>query len=539
MIFTSIDFAIFFAVVFSLYWSLKGHLFAQNSLILAASYFFYGYWDIKFLYLIVVSTVIDYLCGQIIQFGSIAKGSAKKAFSFLLLSTFSFLIVPSYLSEQSSALGWQVFAANVVAIVALWLLYPVIQNIENNKRRKMFVGVSVICNLTILAFFKYFNFFIDSFVDFSESLFAITPNIFTLDIILPVGISFYTFQTMSYSIDIYRGQVSATKKFIDFAVYVAFFPQLVAGPIERAKHLLPQFHVARSFPTQAKIREGIWLIAWGFFKKLVIADNVAVVANAVFSPYDSGNFSAGSVEGLTLIVGVYAFAIQIYCDFSGYTDIARGVAKLFGFDLMLNFNLPYFAADPSAFWRRWHISLSSWLRDYLYIPLGGNRGGKWNLYRNLCLTMLLGGLWHGAAWTFVIWGAYHGLLLSVYHALGIDTERLGYARWKRVLMTLFFFQLTCVGWLIFRAQNTETIGAFLYHIFTNPVGSSTTIELAKTLLFYCWFLFAIQFIQLATKNLNPMANFHWFIRLNVWIFIIMSLFVLAAKGGSEFIYFTF
>lgn len=539
MIFTSIDFLIFFAVIFSLYWSLKKRLAAQNLLILAGSYFFYGYWDIRFLYLIVISTAIDYLCGQMIQSGKVAKNSAKKAFSFLICSTFLFLIVPISLSDEPTMLGWQVLLASVAVMLGVWLLYPTLKKIGEAKRRKLFVSVSVVSNLTILGFFKYFNFFTESFAQASESIFGVAPNAIILDIVLPVGISFYTFQTMSYSIDIYRGQVKATHKFVDFAAYVSFFPQLVAGPIERAKHLLPQFHHARQFPSRSQLQEGIWLIAWGFFKKLVIADNVAVIANTVFAPYDSGNFGDGSVEGLTLLIGVYAFAIQIYCDFSGYTDIARGISKLFGFDLMLNFNLPYFAADPSSFWRRWHISLSTWLRDYLYIPLGGNRSGNLGTYRNLILTMLLGGLWHGAALTFVIWGAFHGLMLSVYRALGIDTEALGYPKWKRVLMTLLFFQLTCVGWLIFRAQNTETIGLFLYHIFTNPIGSAVTLEHLKSLLFFSWFLIVFQLIQVAMKDLNPMRQLHWFVQLNIWIFIIMSLLVLSASGGREFIYFAF
>lgn len=539
MIFTSIDFVIFFVVIFSLYWSLQKRLSAQNLLILAGSYFFYGYWDVRFLYLIVISTAIDYLCGQMIQSGEVAENSAKKAFSFLIGSTVLFLIVPNSLEDGSSMLGWQVLAASIVVMLGIWYLCPTLKKIDEMKRKKLFVGISVISNLTILGFFKYFNFFTESFAAASESIFGVAPNSVILDIILPVGISFYTFQTMSYSIDIYRGQVKATRKFVDFAAYVSFFPQLVAGPIERAKHLLPQFHQSRNFPSRSQLQEGIWLIAWGFFKKLVIADNVAVIANTVFAPYDSGNFGDGSVEGLTLMVGVYAFAIQIYCDFSGYTDIARGISKLFGFDLMLNFNLPYFAADPSSFWRRWHISLSSWLRDYLYIPLGGNRSGSLGTYRNLSLTMLLGGLWHGAAWTFVIWGAFHGLMLSVYRALGIDTEAPGYPKWKRILMTLLFFQLTCVGWLIFRAQNTETIGLFLYYIFTNPVGSAITIEHIKSLLFFSWFLIVFQLVQVAMKDLNPMKSLHWFIQLNIWIFIVMSLLVLSAAGGQEFIYFAF
>lgn len=553
MLFTSIDFAVFLAVVFSLYWLLNKKVSWQNTLILVASYFFYGYWDARFLYLIVLSTTVDFLCGLMIDKGKVKRAKAIESAIFLFTCTFLFLIVPtlweSFHSAQSTAeflaiafefsIGWQVLAITPIVLFVAWLIYPKLVNLDVQKRRKLFVTVSIVTNLSILGFFKYFNFFAESFSDLSIQLFGIAPNSLTLDIILPVGISFYTFQTMSYTIDVYRRELKSSDKLNGFAAYVSFFPQLVAGPIERGKHLLPQFQLPRAFPTGENLTEGVWLIVWGLFKKLVIADNVALIANTVFAPYDAGNFSNGTTDGLTLLIAVYAFAIQIYCDFSGYTDIARGTAKLFGFDLMVNFRLPYFAADPSSFWRRWHISLSTWLRDYLYIPLGGNRDGNLMTYRNLSLTMLLGGLWHGAAWTFVVWGLYHGALLSIYRALGIDTERPGYPHWKRFLMTLFFFHLTCIGWLIFRAQNMETIGLFLSNIVFNPIATEQTVEFAKTLLFYSWFLIGFQVIQFATKELNPMKLSHWFVRLNVWHFIIMSLVVFAASGTSEFIYFAF
>lgn len=551
MLFTSIDFAIFFVVIFISYWLLKNKLSWQNTLILGASYFFYGYWDPRFLFLIVLSTNVDFICGLMIDAGKVKKSKAIQCILFLLVAVVAFLIIPVMLSEPKAIsglddylsrkymFGWQVFVATLSAILLAILIFPKLQRLSVTTKRKVFVTVSIVVNLSILGFFKYFNFFAESFVDLSVSLFGIEPNALTLDIVLPVGISFYTFQTMSYTIDVYRKQLKASNDLKEFAAFVSFFPQLVAGPIERGKHLLPQFQVHRVFPSYDKIQEGIWLIAWGLFKKLVIADNVALVANTVFAPYDNGEFGNAPTDGFTLLIAVYAFAIQIYCDFSGYTDIARGTAKLFGFDLMVNFRLPYFAADPSSFWRRWHISLSTWLRDYLYIPLGGNRDGNWNTYRNLSLTMLLGGLWHGAAWNFVIWGIYHGALLSVYRALGIDTEKRGYPRWKRLLMTIFFFQLTCVGWLIFRAQNTETIGLFLYHIFTNPVVSADTIDFAKTVLFYSWFLVVVQFIQFFTNELNPLRFAHWFVKLHVWHFVLMSLVVLAASGTAEFIYFAF
>ena len=555
MIFTSIEFVIFFIIVLSIFWALRGRLFAQNTLILAASYFFYGYWDIRFLYLIVISTVVDYFCAQMIDNGNIDKKNQLKGASFLIGCTLLFVVLPTDMVLGNTAqafsistwlnevihnqLGLHVLAASIAILLLAKVLYPKLTKLAPAVRAKLFVTVSMVTNLSILGFFKYFNFFADSFSAMSSNLFGVTPASYTLDIILPVGISFYTFQTMSYTIDVYRKHISASTKLVDFAAFVSFFPQLVAGPIERGKHLLPQFQVARTVPSTAQIREGIWLIGWGFFKKMVIADNVAKITNSTFSAYDSANFAAATTDGGTLYVAVLAFAIQIYCDFSGYTDIARGTAKLFGFDLMLNFKLPYFAADPSSFWNRWHISLSSWLRDYLYIPLGGNRGGNVKTYRNLTLTMLLGGLWHGAAWNFIIWGAYHGLLLSVYRALGINTEREGYPKLKRILMTIFFFQLTCLGWLIFRAQNIETIGIVFSNIVFNPVFTAQTWSDLCTLFYYSWFLIFFQFIQLALKTLNPMAKFHWFIRFNIWIYIGMSIMVLAAKGEQEFIYFAF
>lgn len=555
MIFTSIEFVIFFLVVLCSFWALKGRLFAQNALILAASYFFYGYWDVRFLYLIVISTVVDYFCAQMIDKGNIESKNQLKGASFLIACTLLFVLLPTdiVIGNTTQAfslsiwfdevihnqLGLSVLAASVAILLLAKVLYPKLKELKPTVRAKLFVTVSMVTNLSILGFFKYFNFFADSFSAMSTNLFGVTPASYTLDIILPVGISFYTFQTMSYTIDVYRKHIASSTKLVDFAAFVSFFPQLVAGPIERGKHLLPQFQIARTAPSSAQIREGLWLIGWGFFKKMVIADNVAKITNSTFAAYDSANFAAATTDGGTLYVAVLAFAIQIYCDFSGYTDIARGTAKLFGFDLMLNFKLPYFAADPSSFWNRWHISLSSWLRDYLYIPLGGNRGGNLKTYRNLSLTMLLGGLWHGAAWNFIIWGAYHGLLLSIYRALGINTERDGYPIVKRVLMTIFFFQLTCLGWLIFRAQNIETIGIVFSNIIFNPVVTAHTWSDLCTLFYYSWFLILFQFIQLALKTLNPMAKFHWFIRFNVWIYIGMSIMVLAAKGEQEFIYFAF
>ncbi len=557
MLFTSFDFAIFLALVLSSYWLLRERLSAQNLLLLIASYFFYGYWDIRFLYLIVISSSVDFCAAQMIDRGHISRKNRITISVFVLLSAL-FFIVPDFNAVTwfqngsgfplhiawtellSNAFGWKVFFVSLFVLLVAGQAYPYFKSINEQKKRKIFLAVSMVSNLSILGFFKYFNFFADSFSVFSEQLFGVTPEWYTLEIILPVGISFYTFQTMSYTIDVYRRELKSSEKLIEFAAFVSFFPQLVAGPIERGKQLLPQFQKLRTTPTGEEIRHGCWLIAWGLFKKMVIADNLALIVNRTFAPFDqlAAGISAPE-DGLRLLVALYAFAFQIYCDFSGYTDIARGTAKLFGFKLMINFRLPYFATDPSSFWRRWHISLSTWLRDYLYVPLGGNRGGKWMTYRNLMLTMVLGGLWHGAAWTFVLWGTYQGALLSIYRALGIDAERSQYPAWKKLLMIAFFFQLTCIGWLIFRAQNVETIALFLESILLHPFGSEQAWLDMKTLLFYIWFLLIFQFIQYRSSDLNPMANWHWFIRLNVWLYIIMSLLTLASSGGQEFIYFAF
>jgi D-alanyl-lipoteichoic acid acyltransferase DltB (MBOAT superfamily) len=405
--------------------------------------------------------------------------------------------------------------------------------------RKLFLILSVAVNLCILGVFKYFNFFASNLTSLLQSVFDITPNALTLNIILPVGISFYTFKTISYSVDVYRGNINA-RSLSEVAAYIAFFPQLLAGPIERSKNFLTQFEQRREM-TPDKFREGTWLIFWGLYKKMVIADRMAMLVNGVFAPFDkitSGNTVAVPEDGLRLLIAVYAFAIQIYCDFSGYSDMAIGTAKLLGFDTMLNFNLPYFSRTPSEFWRRWHISLSTWLRDYLYIPLGGNRGGNIALYRNLMITMLLGGLWHGAAWTFVLWGAFHGIILVIYRALGISSEKPA-PKWLAVAQGLIMFHLICLGWLLFRAHNLETVRIFLKSIIFNPHMSAAAFESLKDLIYYSWFLIAFQVIQRFTAKLDPMSLWPWFLRLNIWVFILMSLMRLCVKGGQEFIYFAF
>jgi D-alanyl-lipoteichoic acid acyltransferase DltB (MBOAT superfamily) len=401
MLFNSPEFALFLPIVFLLYWFVTNrNLKLQNALILAASYLFYGWWDFRFLSLIIVSTLTDYVTGIKIHGSSVREG------------------------------------------------------------KKLWLAVSIIINLGLLGFFKYFNFFVDSFI----SLFGLDPAFCTIHIILPVGISFYTFQTMSYSIDIYRGRVGPTRDFITFAAFVSFFPQLVAGPIERAANLLPQFQKQRTFSYANGIL-GFRQIIYGLFKKIVIADSLAPVVNEIFANYRE--YSGG-----TLFLGAIYFSFQIYCDFSGYSDIAIGTGRLFGFNLMTNFKFPYFSRNIAEFWRRWHISLTSWFRDYVYIPLGGSRTGKWKGVRNVFAVFLVSGLWHGANWTFIIWGIIHAFLFLPLYIMGTNRDSNRNQRpdsfmeiTKIICGTLVTFTFVSLTWVFFRAPDLSQACTYLLRIF--------------------------------------------------------------------------
>nr|WP_321234168.1 MBOAT family O-acyltransferase [uncultured Psychroserpens sp.] len=411
MIFNSIDFAIFLPIVFILYWFVVNRsLKLQNALVVVASYVFYGWWDWRFLSLILFSTLVDYSVG-------IA------------------------LSKQ-----------------------------EDQAKRKALLWTSILVNLGFLGFFKYYNFFLDNFIS-AFSFFGLEIQANSLHIILPVGISFYTFQTLSYTIDVYKRKLEPTKDFIAFSAFVSFFPQLVAGPIERAKHLLPQFYKKRTFEYDKAV-DGMRQILWGLFKKMVIADNCAEYANIIFN-------NSTEYSGSTLILGAIFFAFQIYGDFSGYSDIAIGTSRLFGFDLMQNFNFPYFSRDIAEFWRRWHISLSTWFRDYLYIPLGGSRGGKWMQIRNTFIIFIVSGFWHGANWTFIVWGALNAiyflpLLLTKNNRNNLNIVAKGkmFPSIKEFLMILLTFSLTVFAWIFFRAENITH--AFDY---INAIASSSIFEI--------------------------------------------------------------
>ncbi len=471
MLFNSFEFFLFFAAFYALYLGLMRWRRVQNVLLLVASYVFYGWWDWRFLSLLAISTVVDFSVGR---------------------------------GLESSA---------------------------DPVRRKRLVTFSVVVNLAILGFFKYFNFFVDSFTD-AMAMLGWHVDALTLNIVLPVGISFYTFQTLSYSVDVYRKKMPASKSILDFAVFVSFFPQLVAGPIERASRFLPQIEQPRKL-NAAQWEAGLYLVVWGMFKKIVLADNAALLANEIFNDHHS-------FEGLDLLVGALAFTLQIYGDFSGYSDIARGLAKWLGFELMLNFRLPYFARDPSDFWERWHISLSSWLRDYLYIPLGGNRGGTVFTWRNLALTMLLGGLWHGARWNFVIWGAFHGAILIAYRIVRPkrQPDPPGLRGWARAGVEWGVMSvLTVCGWIVFRAESAEQIGWFFTHL--GPSTSSGTVARFEQLAILWAPLWVVQIWQHRTRDLMCFTKVPWPIGGLFLLACVLASMLYSVQEPIEFIYFQF
>lgn len=475
MLFNSVQFFVFLAVVLALYRAL-GHR-GQNRMLLVASYIFYGAWDWRFLSLIWISTLIDFWCGRQMQRAADPAG------------------------------------------------------------RRRYLIISVLSNLGILGFFKYYNFFSDNLVHLAAAAgWQIHPV--TLNIILPVGISFYTFQSMSYTIDIYRRELKAHEDLWDFALFVAFFPQLVAGPIERARHLLPQVAHPRTV-TWEQISEGVYLILWGMFLKVCVADNLAAMADAVYAV----DYTPAKEE---VLIGTYAFAFQIFGDFAGYSSIARGVSKCMGFEIMNNFHAPYLAAGPSEFWRRWHISLSTWLKDYLYIPLGGNRGGQAATLRNLMMTMVIGGLWHGAAWTFVLWGFYHGVLLVTYRLAAGWGARLkeavkaGYPL-LRIVQVLFFFHLVCLGWMLFRAQSVAQVGDMLHTLFFSPCGLERTAgrQIIQKLAFYAGPVLVVQMFQYFRNDILAMYRLPWVARGIYYYALIIMILIYGVTEANDFIYFQF
>ena len=476
MLFNSIEFLLFLPIVFVLYWFVfDKKLKYQNLLILVSSYVFYGWWDYRFLSLILLSTIVDYFIGLRI-------------------------------SNQASL-----------------------------KNKKILLWCSVLFNLGVLGFFKYYNFFIDSWIDLSSSVGYDIKSIWTLNIILPVGISFYTFQTMSYTIDIYKGKLKPTKDFISFASFVSFFPQLVAGPIERASNLLPQILKKRVFKYEQGV-QGLRLILWGMFKKVVIADSLAPVVNDIFGNYQE-------LGGGTLWLGAIYFAFQIYCDFSGYSDIAIGTSKIFGFELMSNFKFPYFSRNIGEFWRRWHISLSTWFRDYLYIPLGGSQKGKWKSIRNVFIIFVVSGFWHGANWTFIFWGLFHAILFlpsfifntNRKYTTTIIAQNTLLPSPKELIQVITTFLLVTIGWVLFRSETI--IDAFNY--LNKMIVEINIPKSNRAVIPYIIILIVLDFIIRKNERHLILSN-KKVINNSIYILFAISIFLLFFKEiQTGFIYFQF
>lgn len=486
MFFNSFEFLVFVTLVFGAYWMLNKHRGYQNVLILLASYVFYGWWDYRFLGLLFFSTFLDFFSGLKIH--------------------------------QSSS----------------------------NYQRKVWLIASVAINLGFLGFFKYYNFFVDSFTTLLEQS-GIHWDTWTLSIILPVGISFYTFHGLSYVFDVYNKKIEPTRNFVDYAVFVSFFPLLVAGPIERATHLLPQIKKERVFQYNQAI-DGLRQILWGLFKKVVIADRCAEHVNAIFA-------SPGQYDGGVLVLGAVLFAIQIYGDFSGYSDIALGTARLFGFELLRNFAFPYFSRDIAEFWRRWHISLSSWFRDYLYFPLGGSRKGFWLTLRNTAIIFLVSGFWHGANWTFIVWGALHAIYFIPLLVLNKNRSNLDSVAAGKILPSIReFFQMACTfllvsfAWIFFRAESVSAAWDYSTSMVSGLFDLSgwtallvfVQSKVGGALVVMLFFFWVVEWI--GREKLHPLQildRISWStVRWSAYYLIIILIFLFAGKG-EQFIYFQF
>ncbi len=480
MLFNSKEFLLFLPIVFVLYWYVFRRRRWQNLLVVVASYVFYGWWNWKFLLLIALTSFCSFSSG-------------------LLIERFE----------------------------------------GRRKKQKLVSAMNIVLNLLILGVFKYYNFFVENI----ESLFltfGYQLDWVTLHIVLPVGISFYTFQALSYTIDVYRKSIRATHDIVEFFAYISFFPQLVAGPIERATNLLPQFQKERTFE-YAKAIDGMRQMLWGFLKKLVVADNCAEVVNQYWGQYQElPSFSL-------LLLGVL-FTFQIYCDFSGYSDIAIGCARLFGFNLMRNFNFPYFSRSIPEFWRRWHISLMTWFRDYVYFPLGGSRCEKWKIIRNVFIVWGISGLWHGANWTFVCWGLFHATLLAIYNILGVNTKYqhvVAYGKWLPTLkefcqMALTFF-LAVIGWILFRAESMSQAMDYISSMLTHPFFDVSAIY-GKKYLCFCLVLLLVEWFQRDKQHALQFPNNKFFDKRIVrWgVYYLLLLFIALEMGaGQTFIYFQF
>jgi D-alanyl-lipoteichoic acid acyltransferase DltB (MBOAT superfamily) len=474
MVFTSLHFAAFFIVVYASYRALPHR--AQNVMLLAASYYFYGSWDWRFLSLLAGSTIVDFL-------------------------------VARYLGRATDP-----------------------------RRRRLALILSLVFNLGMIGVFKYFEFFQASLVALG-GLVGWHFDPLTLHVILPIGISFYTFMTISYVIDVYRREIQPTTHLLDFALFVAYFPHLVAGPILRASLLLPQIERPRTI-TRSHVTGGLWLIGWGCFQKMFVADNLAPLVDTVFGP-------SATPSGADVVVATWAFAFQIYGDFAGYSNIARGTSRMMGIELNVNFRFPYFVVSPQAFWRHWHISLSTWLRDYLYIPLGGSRGGRWKTHRNLMITMALGGLWHGAAWTFVLWGLYQGAVLVVARVVQQWASRAGLAvreglNLPRVVLGMAMFHVTCAGWLIFRAESFDQLARFVRLVASDVRPTQATVDsLLIPLLLIVTPLLAIHAFQARHDSEDAPLTLPIVVRYALYGALFWAVLLWGDFEGAQFIYFQF
>ena len=480
MLFNSFEFLVFLPIVFMLYWFVFRGRRWQNLLVVTASYVFYGWWDWRFLLLIALTSVCVYGSGLLLE------------------------------------------------------------HYEGRRRRQQIVCVvNIVFNLGILGVFKYYNFFVEN-LDALFDMMGYHLDWVTMIVILPVGISFYTFQALSYTIDVYQKRLPATHDIIEFLAYISFFPQLVAGPIERATNLLPQFQRRRQFD-YAKAVDGMRQMLWGFLKKLVIADNCATVVNEYWNHYQD-------LPGVSLFLMGVLFTFQIYCDFSGYSDIAIGCARLFGFNLMRNFNFPYFSRSIPEFWRRWHISLTTWFRDYIYFPLGGSRCDKWKIIRNVYIVWGVSGLWHGANWTFVCWGLFHATLLAIYNIFGINTKYkqvVAYGKYlpniRETMQIALTFFLTVIGWIIFRAESMTQAVDFLTAMVSNRFFDASALH-GVTYIYFGIALLAVEWLQRDKQHALQFSDAkpfnHRLVRWGIY-YIILLLIAKYAGSSQTFIYFQF
>ena len=477
MLFNSFEFLLFLPIVFLLYWFVFRGLRLQNLFVIVASYFFYGWWDWRFLILITLTSFVSYESGILIE-----------------------------------------------------------RNEGKRNRQKILSAANIIFNLSVLGVFKYYNFFIENLVALFNA-FNWHIDTVTMNIILPVGISFYTFQALSYTIDVYQRKIHATHDIGAFFAYICFFPQLVAGPIERATNLLPQFQRRRHFDYSNAV-DGCWQMLWGFAKKLIVADNCAIVVNDYWTQYEE-------LSGLTLFYLGVLFTFQIYCDFSGYSDIAIGTARLFGFNLRQNFAYPYFSRGIPEFWRRWHISLMTWFRDYVYFPLGGSKSGLKLAIRNIFIVWTISGLWHGANWTFVCWGLYHAILMVIYRILPLRTKYDGVVADKSYLPNIkeivqigitFFFVV--IGWIIFRAENMAQAFQFITRMFTTIMEAPQLPSYRP--LAYLTIMVIVEWIQRKKRHALQFDSFHYsLIKWIICVMVMVSIYFFMADDLSPFIYFQF